>query len=67
VLGGCLLTGGYGSIIGTFLGAFLIAMTNVGLVLAEAPPYWYRAFIGIILIIATIINLFIVRKYVTGG
>ncbi|MCC6005270.1 MAG: ABC transporter permease [Thermofilum sp.] len=67
VLGGCLLAGGYGSIIGTFLGAFLIAMTNVGLVLAEAPPYWYRAFIGIILIIATIINLFIVRRYVTGG
>jgi simple sugar transport system permease protein len=67
VLGGCLLTGGYGSIIGTFLGAFLIAMTRVGLVLAQAPAYWYSAFIGIILIIATIINLFIVRRYVTGG
>jgi simple sugar transport system permease protein len=67
VLGGCLLTGGYGSISGTFLGAFLIAMTRVGLVLAQAPAYWYSAFIGIILIIATVINLFIVKKYVTSG
>jgi simple sugar transport system permease protein len=67
VLGGCLLTGGYGSVMGTFLGAFLIAMTNVGLVLAQAPPYWYRAFVGIILIIATVINHFIVKRYVAGG
>lgn len=67
VLGGCLLTGGYGSITGTFLGAFLIAMTRVGLVLAQAPAYWYRAFIGVILIVATVINIFVVRKYVAGG
>ena len=67
VLGGCLLTGGYGSMVGSFLGAFLIAMTRVGLVLAKAPAYWYRAFIGVILIIATIINMTIVRRFVTAG
>lgn len=67
VLGGCLLTGGYGSMVGSFMGAFLIAMTRVGLVLAKAPAYWYRAFIGVILIIATIINMTIVRKFVTSG
>jgi len=67
VLGGCLLTGGYGSIVGTFLGALLVAMTRVGLVLAKAPAYWYSAFIGVILIIATVINTFIVKKFVTAG
>lgn len=67
VLGGCLLTGGYGSMVGSFMGAFLIAMTRVGLVLAKAPAYWYRAFIGVILIIATIINMTIVRRFVTAG
>ncbi len=67
VLGGCLLTGGYGSMVGSFLGAVLIAMTRVGLVLAKAPAYWYRAFIGVILIIATIINMTLVKKFVTSG
>jgi len=67
VLGGCLLTGGYGSMVGSFLGAVLIAMTRVGLVLAKAPAYWYRAFIGVILIIATVINMTLVKKFVTSG
>jgi len=67
VLGGCLLTGGYGSMVGSFLGAILIAMTRVGLVLAKAPAYWYRAFIGVILIIATVINMTLVKKFVTSG
>ncbi len=67
VLGGCLLTGGYGSIVGTLMGALLVAMTRVGLVLAKAPAYWYSAFIGVILIIATVINTYVVRKFVTSG
>ncbi len=56
VIGGALLTGGYGSIIGTLLGSLLMGMVAQGLVLAGAPTYWYRAFIGVILIIAVIIN-----------
>ncbi|MEM4666841.1 MAG: ABC transporter permease, partial [Thermofilum sp.] len=67
VLGGCLLSGGYGSVVGTFLGAVLVAMTRVGLVLAKAPAYWYTAFIGILLIVATVINHFIVKKFVAPG
>lgn len=67
VLGGCLLTGGYGSIVGTFLGSLLVAMTRVGLVLAKAPAYWYSAFIGVLLIIATIVNMYVVKKFVAPG
>jgi len=67
VLGGCLLSGGYGSIIGTLFGALLVAMTRVGLVLAKAPAYWYQAFIGVLLIVATVINHFVVKKFVTTG
>lgn len=65
VIGGSLLTGGYGSILGTFIGAFMIGMVRSGLVLAGAPAYWYRAFIGVILIMAAIINARI-RKKVAG-
>lgn len=65
VIGGTFLKGGYGSIIGAFIGAFLIGMVQNGLILAGAPPYWYRAFIGIILVIAAIINMRI-KKAVAG-
>lgn len=57
VIGGNLLSGGYGSIIGTLIGAGLIGMMRSGLVLAGAPVYWYRAFIGGILVAAVIINV----------
>ena len=56
VIGGCLLTGGYGSIFGAYLGAFMIAMIQQGLVLIGAPPYWYTAFVGFLVVVASIIN-----------
>ncbi|WP_376788803.1 ABC transporter permease [Thermoflexus sp.] len=61
VTGGTLLTGGYGSVIGTVLGALIVGMVRNGLVLAGAPAYWYRAFIGLVLVGAVIINLRIRR------
>ncbi|MFN4189692.1 MAG: ABC transporter permease [Pseudothermotoga sp.] len=65
VMGGTLLTGGYGSVMGALIGAAMISMVRNGLVLAGAPAYWYRAFIGIILIVAAVINARI-RKKVAG-
>ena len=56
VIGGCYMAGGYGSVLGAFFGALTIASLRVGLVLAGAPAYWYKAFIGIILIIGMIVN-----------
>jgi len=57
VIGGTFLMGGYGTIFGAFLGASLVGMIRTGLVMAGAPAYWYRAFVGAILIIAATINL----------
>lgn len=57
VIGGTLLTGGYGTILGTFLGTFLVGMIRTGLLLSGAPGYWYQAFIGIVLIVAATIHL----------
>jgi simple sugar transport system permease protein len=56
VIGGALLTGGYGSIAGAFIGSFLIGILRSGLILTGAPAYWYKAFIGVILILSVIIN-----------
>jgi len=62
VIGGTLLTGGRGSIMGAFLGALSIGMMRSGLILMGVSAFWYRAFIGIILIIVVAINTFIVRQ-----
>jgi simple sugar transport system permease protein len=60
IIGGCLITGGQGSIIGTFLGVLLLSSVSSGLILAGASPYWYRAFVGAIILVVVIINLLIV-------
>ena len=57
VIGGTFLTGGYGTIIGAFFGAFLMGTIRTGLVMVGAPAYWYQAFVGAILIIAATINI----------
>jgi simple sugar transport system permease protein len=60
IIGGCLLSGGRGSIIGTLLGVLLLSSVNSGLILAGASPYWYRAFVGAIILVVVIINLIVI-------
>lgn len=62
-IGGTLLTGGYGTIIGAGLGAVIMSMMRTGLVLAGAPGYWYQGLIGLILLVATALNLRIKRLW----
>lgn len=56
VIGGTFMFGGYGTIAGATLGAFIVSMIRIGLVLAGAPGYFYKFFVGAILIIAAYIN-----------
>jgi simple sugar transport system permease protein len=57
VVGGTLLTGGYGSAIGTALGAFIFGMTQQGIVYAGWDPNWFKAFLGVMLLLAVAVNL----------
>ena len=52
VIGGTLLTGGYGSAIGTALGAVVFAMIGIGLVLNRVPGYYYMMIQGLIVLVA---------------
>jgi simple sugar transport system permease protein len=61
VVGGCLLTGGYGSAIGAAIGAFIFGMTRQGIVYAGWDPNWYRFFLGAMLLLATLLNLYVKR------
>ncbi len=59
VVGGALLTGGYGSAVGSALGAVIFGMTTQGIVFAGWDPNWFRTFLGVMLLLAVLVNLYI--------
>jgi simple sugar transport system permease protein len=65
VIGGCLLTGGYGSAIGAFFGAIIFGMVSIGLTYTRFDSDWFQVFLGAMLLLAVMFNNFI-RKRVTG-
>ncbi|SHE93435.1 monosaccharide ABC transporter membrane protein, CUT2 family [Ruegeria intermedia] len=65
VIGGCLLTGGYGSAIGAFFGAIIFGMVVIGLTYTDFDQDWFQVFLGAMLLIAVLFNNAI-RKRVTG-
>jgi simple sugar transport system permease protein len=66
VIGGVLLTGGYGSAIGAMFGALAFGMVQVGIVLAGVDANWYKAVVGVILLLAVLLNSY-VRKLALGA
>ena len=64
VIGGTLLTGGYGSVLGTVLGAFMYAMVNAGLLLVGLQGYWVNIFLGIVVLVAVLINRLVIDRFV---
>lgn len=65
VIGGCLLTGGYGSALGAFVGAIIFGMVLIGLSYTPIDQDWYLVFLGGMLLTAVVFNNMI-RKKVTG-
>ena len=61
VVGGTLLTGGYGNAIGVAIGAFIFGMTTQGIVYAGWDPSWFRFFLGAMLLLAVMVNLYVKR------
>jgi simple sugar transport system permease protein len=64
VIGGTLLTGGYGSVLGTVLGAFMYAMVNAGLLLVGLQGYWVNIFLGLVVLAAVLINRLVIDRFV---
>jgi simple sugar transport system permease protein len=56
VIGGTIISGGYGSPIGTFLGCLTLGLLRQGIYMLDVPFEWYQAVLGIVLIIAVLIN-----------
>ncbi|HXF63424.1 MAG TPA: ABC transporter permease [Caldilineaceae bacterium] len=56
VIGGNLLTGGYGSAVGAALGALIFGMVKQGIVFAGVDADWFNVFLGSMLIVAVLVN-----------
>ena len=62
VIGGCLLTGGYGSVVGAVFGALIFGMVQQGIFFTGVNTDWFNVFLGAMLLIAVIFNNYIRRR-----
>jgi len=62
VIGGTLLTGGYGSAVGAVLGALIFGMVQQGIVITGVDADWFQVFLGIMLVMAVVFNEFVRRR-----
>ncbi|WP_406280744.1 ABC transporter permease [Nocardia sp. NBC_00881] len=56
VVGGCLLTGGFGSAVGAATGALIFGMARQGIVFARWDSDWFMLFLGGLLLAAVLVN-----------
>jgi len=62
VIGGCLLTGGYGSAIGASFGALIFGTVQMGIFYTGVNTDWFKVFLGVMMLIAVLFNSYIRRK-----
>jgi len=58
VIGGAAMSGGFGSPLGTLFGALLIGIVSQGFFYTDIANNWYYAFVGTVLMVAVIINMY---------
>jgi simple sugar transport system permease protein len=56
VVGGVLLTGGYGTIYGAALGALIFGLVQMGIFYTGIDTDWFKVFLGIVILMAVLVN-----------
>lgn len=67
VIGGCLLTGGFGSVIGAFFGSIIFGMVVIGLTYTDVDQDWYQVFLGVMLLVAVLFNNLVRKRAMSAG
>ena len=67
VIGGTLLTGGYGSALGMAAGALIFGMVQQGIVITGVDADWFQVFLGAMLIAAVLVNDALRRRALTAA
>ena len=67
VIGGASLFGGQGTVVGTLIGAFLIALIRNGAVLLNVNTFWQQVIIGVIIWVAVFWDQYRRRKLASAS
>ena len=59
VIGGTLLTGGYGSAIGAMFGALIFGLVQMGIFYTGIDTDWFKLFMGAMMVLAVLFNSYI--------
>ncbi len=59
VIGGTLLTGGYGTLVGALLGALIFGTVQMGIFYSGADTDWFKLFMGLMMLVAVLFNNYV--------
>ncbi|WP_163835407.1 ABC transporter permease [Spartinivicinus ruber] len=62
VIGGALLTGGYGSAIGAVFGALIFGTVQMGIFYTGVNTDWFKVFMGVMMLLAVMFNNYVRKK-----
>ncbi|TFG65214.1 MAG: ABC transporter permease [Spirochaetales bacterium] len=65
-IGGTSIAGGYGTIVGTFFGMFIIGSLEAGVVATGIGGYWVRLVSGLVMAFSIILNIVVSRESLRG-
>ena len=67
VIGGVLLTGGYGTVFGATFGALIFGLVQMGIFYTGIDTDWFKVFLGLVILVAVLVNNYIRAKALGGG
>ena len=67
VIGGVLLTGGYGTVYGVLFGSLIFGLVQMGIFYTGIDTDWFKVFLGLVILAAVLVNTYIRKKALTGG
>ena len=67
VIGGVLLTGGYGTVYGVLFGSLIFGLVQMGIFYTGIDTDWFKVFLGLVILAAVLVNTYIRSKALGGG